>query len=354
MEWPDLPEHLAERVRPLSGAPPRQAGELVVYWMRTAVRAQENPALDVALSLGAALDRPVFVYHALSERYPYASDRHHTFILEGARDVAAALAERGIGHAFHLERPGHRGPHLAILARRAAAVVTEDMPVQPLSRWAGTLARRVRGTPVRAVDTACILPMRLVPKAPERAFRFRKATERPRAERLERPWDDVAPSGGAFLPDDLPFTPVDLESSDIPGLVASCEIDHGVGPVAHTRGGSTAGYARWRRFVEAGGLRRYGKVRNDALRPAGVSRMSAYLHYGMVSPFRIAREAAAEGSVGADKYLYELLVWRELAHAWCFHTELHDRVDALPGWPWSAVASPAWPAPGRCRTTGST
>ena len=80
-----LPPWLDERVRVLRSGP-RTEGEFVLYWMRTAVRGHENPALDVALHIGAHLDLPVFVYHALSERYPYASDRHHRFILEGARE----------------------------------------------------------------------------------------------------------------------------------------------------------------------------------------------------------------------------------------------------------------------------
>jgi hypothetical protein len=359
MSWPELPPHLAERTRALSPAPIRPDGGMVVYWMRTAVRGHENPALDVALTLGRALGKPVFVYHALSERYPFASDRHHTFILEGARDVAAELAERGIGHAFHLERPGHRGPHLVTLAERAAVVITEDFPVPPVDRWTRALAERVEGTPVLAVDTACILPMRLVRKAPDRAFRFRKATEKARNERLGRPWEDVPPAGPAFVPKDLPYTPVDLAEADLPALVAECEIDHAVAPVAHTRGGSRAGYARWRRFVDGGGLARYAKVRNNALERDGVSRMSAYLHYGMVSPFRIAREAAAAETKGADKYLDELLVWRELGHAWCFHTAAVDRVEALPGWARDTLedheadrrpALPSWETLARGRT----
>ena len=54
---------------------------------------------DVALEAADA-SAPVFVYHALSERYPYASDRHHTFILEGARDAQRDLVARGLGTAF--------------------------------------------------------------------------------------------------------------------------------------------------------------------------------------------------------------------------------------------------------------
>ena len=135
----DLPPHL--RVRTHDAAEVEVGdGDFVLYWMRTAVRGHDNPALDVAILAADAMDVPVFVYHALSERYPYASDRHHRFILEGARDVQAELAARGIGYAFHLEREGHRGNHLMKLAGRASLVVTEDMPVSPLRDWTAQLA----------------------------------------------------------------------------------------------------------------------------------------------------------------------------------------------------------------------
>ena len=123
----EFPEHLAERIRTAGNTGRRPTGSFVLYWMRTAVRAVENPALDVALLAGARLGLPVFVYHALSDRYPFASDRHHRFILEGARDVQQRLAGRGVSYAFHLVRPGHRGPHLRTLVEQAALVITEEM-----------------------------------------------------------------------------------------------------------------------------------------------------------------------------------------------------------------------------------
>lgn len=74
------------------------------------------------------------------------------------------------------------------------------------------------------------------------------------------------------------------------------------------------------------GLRGYAKRRNQ-IEVDGVSRMSAYLHYGMVSPFRIAREASADG---AEKYLDELLIWRELAYAFCYFRNDLDSEANLP------------------------
>jgi photolyase PhrII len=323
-----LPEHLAERTRLVVDRPAPQGGAFVLYWMRTAVRGHENPALDAALLAGKSLGLPVFVYHALSERYPFASDRHHTFILEGACDVQRELGERSVGYAFHLERPGRRGPHLRTLAGRAALVVTEEMPVRPLRQWTSRLAEAAT-TPVWCVDTACVVPLSVAGRAYERAFEFRRATERARAERISRAWPEIESPGEPFLPQ-LPFEPLDLRSADLAALVATCEVDHTVGPVPHTRGGSAAGYRRWEAF-KRDGLARYAARRNDPLRD-GVSRISAYLHYGQVSPFRLAREAARAGSDGAAKFLDELLVWRELAYGFCAFRDDHETLASLPAW----------------------
>lgn len=332
-----LPAHLAERVEVGAAASAANAaGEFVLYWARTATRAHENPALDVALTLGARLGVPVFVYHALSERYPYASDRHHLFILEGARDLANALADRGIGAAFHLERQGHRGPHLVSLARRAAVVITELMPVAPLTQWTASL-RATSVVPVWQVDTACVVPVTLTAKPHDRAFAYRDSTASLRRARVSMPWSDAPSHGAAFVPE-LPFEPVDLAHADLASLVAHCQIDHSVGPVADTRGGSAAGYARWREFVDSGRLDRYDRTRNDPARGDGVSRMSAYLHYGMVSPLRLAREVATMTSEGAVKWLDELLVWRELAYTFCFHRADHATIDAVPAWARATLA----------------
>jgi photolyase PhrII len=300
----------------------------VLYWMQSAIRTDENPALDVAMTIAKQLDLPVLVYQELRQDDAFASDRHHTFVLEGARDVQAKLRELGIDYVFHLATPDGSPSHLASLARQAALVVTEEMPVDPQRQLLADLLSELK-TPIACVDTACVVPMQLVKKAYTRAFQFRSATKKLYAERLTLDWPapsvELRPLNIGNLP-----TSVDLQSVDIAELVARCEIDHSVGPVADTRGGSIAGYERWKRFKQKG-LIGYAKRRNNALLD-GVSRMSAYLHYGMVSPLRIAREAAAIDNGGSEKYLDELLIWRELAYVFCFHRSDHDQWSAVPQW----------------------
>jgi photolyase PhrII len=324
-----LPDHIATRIRADSSTAVAKGGQFVLYWMHNALRGHENPALDAALLAAEQLGLPVFVYQGLSERYRFASDRHHAFILQGARDAHLELASRGIGSAFHLERPGHRGPHLRTLATRAALVVTEDMPVDPIVGWVRGLQETV-AVPIWRVDTACVVPMNRVGRAYDRAFAYRDATRMLLEKQLTMPWPEQPNPRDRFIPTDLPFEPLDLATADISAAIAPCAIDHGVGPIPHTVGGSRAGYARWESF-KATRLRRYADDRNNALLD-GVSRMSAYLHYGMVSPLRIAREAALIRGPGAEKYLDELLVWRELAYAFCRYRPDHESLTALPRW----------------------
>ncbi|MDJ0875094.1 MAG: FAD-dependent oxidoreductase [Desulfobacterales bacterium] len=327
----DLPDHLAERIAIRKDGPLDTGKPYVLCWLHHAIRDHENPALDVALFVGNEIERPVLVYQGLGGNHAYNADRHHVFIMEGARDLQQGLARRGIAYRFHLpEIPEQPGP-LRKLAHDAAIVITETFPAPPFPRWTAALAKQI-AKPLWTVDCSCIVPMANVGRLFERAFQFRKHTQQAFDVRLTRPWQDQAPQVDPFA-GVLPFEGLDLQAADLEGLSARCRIDHGIGPVPHTRGGSQAGYARWEAF-KRDGLRAYARLRNDAavMPPRGVSRLSPYLHYGMVSPLRIAREAAADGSAGAEKFLDELLIWRELAHNFCFHTPDPENLSSLPDW----------------------
>ena len=323
----NLPEHLKERTRCVGQG--TSHGDFVLYWMASAMRIQENPALDVAQTIAAALGKPLLVYQGLSQRYKYASDRHHTFIMQGVCDLQSQCKVAGISYAFHLDTGNDCGAHLANLAADSAVTIVEEMPVDPQRRFLAAVKRSC-DTPIYAVDTACVVPMQLVGRAHTRAFEFRSKTKRMFEERTSRDWPKLSVEAQPFDIQKSPFTPVELSVERIPDWVARCDIDHGVGPVVDTVGGSVAGYERWEQFKQ-NRLASYHRKRNNPLTD-GASRMSAYLHYGMVSPMRIAREAAEIDNDGSAKFLDELLIWRELAYGFCFYRRDHDRISALPDW----------------------
>lgn len=321
-----LPTDLLERCLD-PGATPREGGQYVLLWIRAAMRAESNPALAAAAALARGLGLPLLCYQALDDRHPHGSDRLWRFVLEGARDLSRDLGERGFRYAFHLVRPGHRAPALRVLGEGAAAVVADAHPVEPVRTWTEALRRGLGDVPLVEVDASCVVPLTASRRAYDRAFAFRNATKKARKRWLG--WEAETGDAPAPFAGDLPFEPVDLEG-DLDALIAACDVDHGIPPVPHTRGGTAAGRARWNAFAERR-LGRYARDRNDALRP-GVSRMSPYFHFGMVSPMAVAAEATRIGGAGAEKYLDELLVWRELAWHFCHHTPDIDSLSALPDW----------------------
>ena len=297
----------------------------VVYWTHHALRVDENPALDVAIHFAKSLGRPLFVYQGLSSSYRYASDRHHVFQLQGSKDLAEEYSKLGIRYELFVETREDTTSALFELCKQTDCLITEDFPGEPTDRWLERLSY-LEHLNLFAVDTACVVPMQLVGKAYDRAFAFRDATQKLYRERISRPWPAMQ-SSPRYYQEALPFEPVDCKSLEPLQFVSRCDIDPTVAPVGDTLGGTRAGYARWNAFLERG-IRKYAAKRNDPC--AGVSsRMSAYLHYGMVSPMRLAREAHA---LGAEKYLDELLIWRELAYAYCFYRKEHNTLRTLPTW----------------------
>jgi predicted NAD/FAD-dependent oxidoreductase/deoxyribodipyrimidine photolyase len=345
MGFPDLDPMLRARVRRL-GVESAPEGEFVLYWMRVAMRLHENPALELAVQLARAQGLPLLIYQGLSERYPFASDRHHRFVLEGACDVAAEARVLELRYVFDLQRPGARGPYLRRLAERAACVVADRMPVPHLSLWTERLAERIR-TPLLEVDASCLVPLGESKKAPKRAFAFRDAHRdlREALLREELTRELHADTELAALPDaealDLGFEPFDLlpsqgagqdeaqawasRESRLDAAIASCAIDHSIPAIPHTRGGSQAGYARWAQFRD-NGLARYAKDRNDPLRSGpdgrGVSCMSAYLHYGhgLAFPHRAAKLTQVRGTRRREVSRRAACLARALAWHWCAHT----------------------------------
>ena len=324
---PDNPQ--SARLRP-EHAGSEEGGEFVLYWMATALRARENPALEAAASLAAERGLPLLVYQGVFASDWYATDRSTAFVLEGVPALRAALDARGIRHVLQVVPDAAVEPAAALapLAMRAALVVCEDFPCGPWPGWRRQLAT-LSGRPVHAVDTACVLPMQIVGRAYDRAFGFRSTTGPRRATWIEQavPRADPVPAWEGHPG----FEETVVTEGAIPEILASMEIDHAVGRVHEITGGEEVALARWDAFLRDR-IADYAARRNDSTDPEGVSGMSPYLRHGMIASWRMAREARATGNSGSEKFLDELLTWRELAWVFCRFNAQHDTLAALPTW----------------------
>ena len=315
---------------------PRVGGDHVLYWTQSSLRAHDNHALTFAIEQANQLRLPVVVYHGLRHDYPWASDRLHTFILESAADLHDAFAEQGIQYVLHLERDarereqraarGEPDP-LVALARRAAVVVTDYFPTFVVPRATRTLRREVE-TPVVAVDSATVVPVRFHQREYSSAPPFRA--------RLDKALPDFhslspTPEPRVQRTLDLPFAPTRPDRGRIHALVAACGIDHAVAPVADLGGGTQAARRRLEHFLEDG-LSRFIEERADPNANA-TSGLSPYLHFGNISSREVLFHAREVGSdLQFAKFKDEILTWRELAFNFTHHNPRHRTVEAIPSW----------------------
>lgn len=321
---------MQNRIRSLNDAPVRADASFVLYWAQMNRRVESNHALARAIELANGLNLPVLYYEGLTCAYDYASDRMHAFILEGVPETARRLEKRGIGYCFHLRRRKD-DPNGALyrLAGQAACVVTDDYPTFIAARHNARVPHRVK-VAYEAVDASCIVPMNVLQKREYAAYTIRPKITRLLPEHLKpcpdpavrRRWQGSAPEF---------HTPV--QPGRIAGLMAECEIDHGVRPSTSYTGGRLAAEQALDHFL-ASNLRRYARDKNNPSAQA-TSDLSPYLHFGQISSLEVAlatRKHAEENKLIADEFLEELIVRRELSFNFARHAENPASLSNLPDW----------------------
>ena len=80
------------------------AARYVLYWCRWNRRVESNHALLYAAEMANRMNLPLVCFERLSCAYPTASDRFHTFVLEGVPQMQAAVHKLGAGYIFQLPR----------------------------------------------------------------------------------------------------------------------------------------------------------------------------------------------------------------------------------------------------------
>ena len=318
----------------------------VVVWFRDDLRLDDNPALTAAMESG----RPVVALHVLDDetaglRPIGAAARwwlHHSL-----DRLTRSLDELGV--PLVLRRGPARETVADVAARTGASEVVWNRRYHPSQVAIDRdlkASLRGNGLAVRSFQ-ACVL---FEPNAvatgggtPYRVFtpfwRSRLAAPAPRLP-LPRPRPNRAARFDGALDgerlDDLALRPSGPDWSQ--GLAN-----------AWTPGEDGA-HDRLREFLETG-LSTYD---HDRDRPDldGVSRLSAHLRFGEISPFRVwwaVRDAMARDEVperSADKFLAEI-GWREFAHHLMFHFPdmathgFQPRFDAFP-WREDAAFETAW------------
>src|SRR5215204_7101675 len=206
-------------------------GDYVLYWMQEAQRASYNYALEYAVQRANELEQPLLVVFGLTADYPEANLRHYVFILEGLKDAAEALEERGIQLSVHSGSPDE----VALRSGENASMIVCDMSYLHLQKgWRERLAKEARCLVVQ-VETEVVVPVELASNKREHAAR----TLRPRIrEHLDEFLVGLEPT--TVQKQSLNMKDDGLDLSDVEEILENMKLDRSVAPVSHLYRGGTS------------------------------------------------------------------------------------------------------------------
>lgn len=348
----------SHRVFKRNNLEPRENGEYVLYWMQINRRFQYNFALEYAAGWAQKLGKPLLIMEAFSCDYPWATDRSHTFMMQGMKEHLEVADRKGLNYiSFVEEKPGQYDQLLKRLAARASMLITDEYPVF-IMRERNERYPKELDIPYITVDSNGIIPLGLTDKDPYSAYFFRKIMQKHFVEAFthppkQNPLDELHDQQAIELPESvfegLPDAREALD--DIPGFISGLNINHKVKPI-EWQGSRSAALGMLGQFIK-NGLLEYDEKRNDPDEKK-TSQLSPWLHFGKISSYEAVRSVLDhqpdgwdldsitfnKGSTGGffngnpniDGFLDEIITWREVGFHFAHHRSDYDQFESLPDW----------------------
>lgn len=270
-----------------------------LLWFRRDLRLSDHPALNAALAAHESIV-PVFCLDDRLLHGRHASAPRTRFLLESLRDLGQQLERLGSGLVVRRGSPAQVLPDL--VRRTGASEVHFTRDVTPYARSRGNAVRAA----LDGLGAAQIPHPGLCVIDDAGAPRTRAGTPYAMFSPFYHAWDGAPRRAVLPVPDRLPPLP-DLDTPALPSLNELGFADEG--PQRALPGGERAGAKRLAWFL-SGPVHDYARDR-DRLDIDGTSKLSAYLHFGCLSPRAV--EAALPYSHGADA-LRRQLCWRDFYH----------------------------------------
>jgi deoxyribodipyrimidine photo-lyase len=291
----------------------------IIYWMSRDQRVADNHALLFAQGLAIERKVPLIIVFCLAPSFEGATSRHYSFMLRGLREVEAAAGRLNIPFVMLMGEPAEM---IAGFAEETGAgtVVTDFNPLRISRQWKEKAAKLLT-IPLYEVDAHNIVPAWIASQKSEYSAR----TIRPKILKLLPQFLTEIPSP-VIHPFTLKkeFSPVNREAAG-----RFVHLDQNAS-LPNIKPGAQAAIQALDSFIR-GKLDHYPEDKNDPSKEA-LSNLSPYLHFGQISPQRVALEVQKAGGPGAAVYLEELIIRRELSDNYCLYNLHYDSFDGFPPW----------------------
>jgi deoxyribodipyrimidine photo-lyase len=294
----------------------------VAYWMSRDQRISDNWALYYAQQIAVKQTAPLVVIFCLAPTFLGATVRQYSFMIRGLQEVESNLSDKGI--PFYLLTGSPEKEIKKFVERyQIGTLVTDFSPVRISRAWKQRVVAKIR-IPFYEVDAHNIVPCWLVsPKQEFAAYTIRPKihellptflVEFPQLKEQEITWKES------------------VQLTDWKEAEQTLQIDRSVTGIKWIPSGEKAARNILEAFI-AHKLASYVQTRNDPTID-GQSNLSPYLHFGQISPQRVALaiNRVDEQIEPKAAYLEELIVRRELAENFCFYNQYYNSFEGFPNW----------------------
>lgn len=295
----------------------------VVYWISRALRTIDNQALHAAQQEALSRQQPLVIFFNLYPDFPHANTRNMDFLLKGLAEVSEKLNTLNIPTIF-MEGDGlvnlqHLHDQLDI-----SVLITEHNPLRPIATvhaLTGDWAASQKIKFIR-VNTACVIPVwDASPKLEFSAKTIRNKIMSRYEPYLNKTYPLIVHPVPALVKS--VFTKEDAQNAMKNRTWPSLSLTELIP-------GEDAANQVLDDFIQHK-LDHYDK-RNE-VDSNGQSHLSAYLHYGMISPLKMIRDVKNTNHPNAPLFIEEAMVRRELAENYVHYCENYDRFSGA--WPWA-------------------
>jgi deoxyribodipyrimidine photo-lyase len=241
-------------------------------------------------------------------------------MLEGLKEVKHSLEKRGIQMVTL-----HKSPETGVLqlAKKASLAVVDRGYLKIQKAWRDYASKKM-DCPLVQVETDVVVPVEETSIKEEYAAATIRSKITRKLDAFLVPLKEREP-----IIDSLSLNFDSFDIQDVEKAISKLRLERSVKRVDAFHGGTKEAKSHLEIFLESK-LDRFPELRNDPTLDY-LSHMSPYLHFGQISP-SISPQGFEKRSLGAESFLEELIIRRELSMNFVFYNEKYDSLESIPDW----------------------
>ena len=294
----------------------------ILYLVSRAIRFKDNQALYTTQKKALNQNAQLICLFNYYPNYPYANLRNMHFLLSGLLEMSQKLNKHNIPLLF---RQGNLIENINDLRNDfdITNIITEQHVLKPILKAHDLLSEYCYSNMIEflKVNTACVVPV------DETSLKLEYAAKTIRPKIMSKYKSYLL----NFYPIQIHPQSINIESFNqiqFNNFFTQNKLEEL--SLSKLIPGEDAANAQLQHFIEHG-LKNYAN-RNE-YDSQGQSYLSAYLHFGMLSPLKMIRDVENSQHENAPLFVEEALVRRELAENYCYYCKDYDSIKGA--WTWA-------------------